>query len=170
MSHFSCNVCSKLCISRCPLLYFSPAFGQASATASGIFSFGAGNSAQPNPGAGVFTFGAKPADGASKPDVTTFSQIGTKRSMEDDAVSTKRGRASSGKAMHDASRVRFCVCVLFGSNTGPSYSTRTTMAIYRSFAVIGPSLWNRHPPSARPSLLSSKLSASLSLLKTCLCS
>src|SRR6218665_2229525 len=44
--------------------------------------------------------------------------------------------------------------------------TRTTMAMSRSFAVIAPSLWNRLPPSARASLLSSNLSTSLSLLKT----
>src|SRR6218665_425786 len=36
------------------------------------------------------------------------------------------------------------------------------------FSVIGPSLWNRLPPSARASLLSSNLSTSLSLLKICL--
>ena len=41
--------------------------------------------------------------------------------------------------------------------------TRTTMAMSRSFAVIAPSLWNRLPPSARASLLSSNLSTSLSL-------
>ena len=35
-------------------------------------------------------------------------------------------------------------------------------------SVIGPSLWNRLPPSARASLLSSNLSTSFSLLKTCL--
>src|SRR6218665_430067 len=46
--------------------------------------------------------------------------------------------------------------------------TRTTMAMSRSFAVIAPSLWKRLPPSARVSLLSSNLSTSLSLLKTCL--
>ena len=46
--------------------------------------------------------------------------------------------------------------------------TRTTMAMSRSFSVIGPSLWNRLQPSARPSLLSSNLSRSLSLLATCL--
>src|SRR6218665_379497 len=46
--------------------------------------------------------------------------------------------------------------------------TRTTRAMSRSFAVIAPSLWNRLPPSARSSLLSSNLSTSLSLLKTCL--
>ena len=46
--------------------------------------------------------------------------------------------------------------------------TRTTMATSRSVAVIGPSLWNRLPPSVRASLLSSNLSTSLSLLKTCL--
>src|SRR6218665_3253272 len=44
--------------------------------------------------------------------------------------------------------------------------TRTTMAMSRSFSVIGPSLWNRLPPSALASLLSSNLSTSLSLLKT----
>src|SRR6218665_1685932 len=43
-----------------------------------------------------------------------------------------------------------------------SSRTRTTMAMSRSFSVIGPSLWNRLPPS----LLSSNLSTSLSLLKT----
>ena len=37
-----------------------------------------------------------------------------------------------------------------------------------SFAVIAPSLWNRLPPLARAYLLSSNLSTSLSLLKTCL--
>src|SRR6218665_2881824 len=46
--------------------------------------------------------------------------------------------------------------------------TRTTMAMFRSFSVNAPSLWNRLPPSARASLLSSNLSTSLSLLKTCL--
>src|SRR6218665_1255387 len=46
--------------------------------------------------------------------------------------------------------------------------TRTTMAMSRTFSVIGPSLWNRLPPSARASLLSSNLSMSISLLKTCL--
>ena len=46
--------------------------------------------------------------------------------------------------------------------------TRTTMAMSRSFSVIAPSLWNRLPPSARASLLSSNLPTSLSLLKTCL--
>src|SRR6218665_3516320 len=44
---------------------------------------------------------------------------------------------------------------------------RTTMAMSRSFAVIAPALWIRLPPSARASLLSSTLSTSLSLLKTC---
>ena len=37
-----------------------------------------------------------------------------------------------------------------------------------SFSVAGPSPWNRLPPSARASFLSSNLSTSLSLLKTCL--
>ena len=46
--------------------------------------------------------------------------------------------------------------------------TRTIMAMSRAFAVIAPSFWNRLPPSARASLLSSNLSTSLSLLKTCL--
>ena len=46
--------------------------------------------------------------------------------------------------------------------------TRTIMAMSRSVSVIGPSLWNRLPPSARASLLSSNLSTSVSLLKTCL--
>src|SRR6218665_2843335 len=39
------------------------------------------------------------------------------------------------------------------------------MAMSRSFSVIGPSLWNRLPLSARASLLSPNLSTSLSLLK-----
>src|SRR6218665_3006423 len=47
-------------------------------------------------------------------------------------------------------------------------SRTITMAMCRSFAVIAPSLWNRLPPSARASLLSSSLSTSFSLLKTCL--
>ena len=46
--------------------------------------------------------------------------------------------------------------------------TKTTVARSGSFSVIGPSLWNRLPPSARASFLSSDLSTSLSLLKTCL--
>src|SRR6218665_741608 len=46
--------------------------------------------------------------------------------------------------------------------------TRTIMAVSKSFSVIGPSLWNRLTPSAQASFLSSNLSASLSLLKTCL--
>ena len=36
-----------------------------------------------------------------------------------------------------------------------------TMAKSRSFSVAGPSFWNRLPPSARASFLSSNLSASL---------
>src|SRR6218665_1921694 len=48
------------------------------------------------------------------------------------------------------------------------HRARTTKAMSRSFAVIAPSLWNRLPPSAGASLLSSNLSTSLSLLKTCL--
>ena len=48
--------------------------------------------------------------------------------------------------------------------------TRTTMAKSRFFSVAGPSLWNRLPPSARASFLSSNLFTSLSLLKTCLSS
>src|SRR6218665_568577 len=47
-------------------------------------------------------------------------------------------------------------------------SSRTTMAKSRSFSVAGPSLWNHFPPSACTSFLSSNLSTSLSLLKTCL--
>jgi len=43
---------------------------------------------------------------------------------------------------------------------------RTTMAQSRSFATIGPSLWNDLPSSLRLTLLSRSLSASLSLLKT----
>src|SRR6218665_3915123 len=43
-----------------------------------------------------------------------------------------------------------------------------TMAMSRSFVVIAPSLWNRLPPSARASLISSNHLSSLSLLKTCL--
>jgi len=45
---------------------------------------------------------------------------------------------------------------------------RTIMAMSRSFSVIRPFLWNRLPPLARASFLSSNLSTSLSLLKTCL--
>jgi len=40
------------------------------------------------------------------------------------------------------------------------------MAQTRSFATIGPSLWNALPSSLRLTLLSGSLSASLSLLKT----
>ena len=61
--------------------------------------------------------------------------------------------------------------VLYAPWTGGScffLRTRTTMAMSRSLAVIAPSLWNRLPPSAHASLLSSNLSTSLSLLKTCL--
>src|SRR6218665_822231 len=43
-----------------------------------------------------------------------------------------------------------------------------TMAMSRSLSVIGPSLWDRLPPSARAALLSSNLFTSLSFLKTCL--
>src|SRR6218665_2519783 len=46
--------------------------------------------------------------------------------------------------------------------------TRTTKAKSRSFSVAGPSLWNRLPPSARASFLSSSLYTFLALLKTCL--
>ena len=47
-------------------------------------------------------------------------------------------------------------------------SGQPCMAMSRSFPVIGPSLWNRLPPSARASLLSSNFSTFSSLLKTCL--
>jgi hypothetical protein len=43
---------------------------------------------------------------------------------------------------------------------------RTTMAQSRSFACIGPSLWNRLPPSLRSKILSSSISTSFSHLKT----
>src|SRR6218665_339016 len=61
--------------------------------------------------------------------------------------------------------------VLYVPLTGGKFfvhRTRTTMAKSRSFSVAGPSLWNRLPPSAHASFLSSNLSTSLSLLKTCL--
>src|SRR6218665_821767 len=38
----------------------------------------------------------------------------------------------------------------------------------RSFTVIGPLLWNHLPPASRNTFLSSNLSTSLALLKTCL--
>src|SRR6218665_1052487 len=53
--------------------------------------------------------------------------------------------------------------VLFAPGTGGSslsLGLRTTLAMSKSFSVIGPSLWNRLPPSARLSLLSSNLSTS----------
>ena len=43
---------------------------------------------------------------------------------------------------------------------------RTTMAQSRSFVCIGPSLWNRLPPSLRSTILSSSISTSFSHLKT----
>src|SRR6218665_937494 len=46
--------------------------------------------------------------------------------------------------------------------------TKTTMAKSRSFSLAGPSLWNCLPLSAHSSFLSSNLSTSLLLLKTCL--
>src|SRR6218665_1373607 len=46
--------------------------------------------------------------------------------------------------------------------------TKTTVAMSESFSIIGPSLWNRLPLSARSSFLSSDLSTSLSLVNTCL--
>src|SRR6218665_580647 len=45
---------------------------------------------------------------------------------------------------------------------------RSATLVLHYCPVIAPSLWNRLPPSARASLLSSNLSTSLSLLKTCL--
>jgi Reverse transcriptase (RNA-dependent DNA polymerase) len=46
--------------------------------------------------------------------------------------------------------------------------TRTTMAQSRSFASVGPSLWNALSPCFRSEILSGRLSSSLSHLKTCL--
>src|ERR1043165_5206218 len=43
---------------------------------------------------------------------------------------------------------------------------RTTMVQSRSFVCIGPSLWNRLPPSLRSTILSSGISISVSHLKT----
>src|SRR5678815_5472438 len=43
---------------------------------------------------------------------------------------------------------------------------RTTMAQSRSFVCIGPSLWNRLPPSLRSTILSSSISTSFSHLET----
>ena len=45
--------------------------------------------------------------------------------------------------------------------------SRTAMAQSRSFASIGPSLWNALSPSARTTILSGSLSSSFSFLKTC---
>ena len=45
---------------------------------------------------------------------------------------------------------------------------RTAMAQSRSFACIGPSLWNGLPPSVRSAILSGGVSSSFSRLKTCL--
>jgi hypothetical protein len=45
---------------------------------------------------------------------------------------------------------------------------RTAMAQSRSFACIGPSLWNGLPPSVRSAILSGSVSSSFSRLKTCL--
>ena len=45
--------------------------------------------------------------------------------------------------------------------------TRTAMAQSRSFASIGPSLWNALSPSVRSTILSSSLSSSFAFLKTC---
>ena len=45
--------------------------------------------------------------------------------------------------------------------------TRTSMAQSRSFAAIGPSLWNALSPSVRSTILSSRLSSSFDFLKTC---
>ena len=45
--------------------------------------------------------------------------------------------------------------------------SRTAMAQSRSFAAIGPSLWNALSPSARSTILSGTLSSSFAFLKTC---
>src|SRR5688572_1782759 len=45
---------------------------------------------------------------------------------------------------------------------------RTAMAQSRSFACIGPSLWNGLPPPVRSANLSGSLSSSFSKLKSCL--
>src|ERR1043165_7478661 len=45
---------------------------------------------------------------------------------------------------------------------------RTVMAQSRSFACIGPSLWNGLPPPVRSAILSGSLSSSFSKLKSCL--
>ena len=45
---------------------------------------------------------------------------------------------------------------------------RTAMAQSRSFACIGPSLWNGLPPPVRSAILSGSLSSSFSKLKSCL--
>ena len=46
--------------------------------------------------------------------------------------------------------------------------SRTAMAQARSFASIGPSLWNALSPSVRSKILSGSLSSSFAFLKTCL--
>ena len=46
--------------------------------------------------------------------------------------------------------------------------SRTAMAQSRSFASIGPSLWNALSPSVRSKILSGSLSSSFAFLKTCL--
>jgi len=45
--------------------------------------------------------------------------------------------------------------------------SRTAMAQSRSFASIGPSLWNSLSPSIRSTILSGTLSSSFAFLKTC---
>src|SRR6218665_1750078 len=67
------------------------------------------------------------------------------------------------KHLRDAIRLPPHPFVLYAPWTGGSFvpQTRTTMTMTRSFSIIGPSLWNHFPPSARASLLSSHLSTSL---------
>src|SRR6218665_2066328 len=77
------------------------------------------------------------------------------------------------KYLHDAIRLptsASSLCPLCSLDRQELFVPRTTIAMSRSYSVIGPSLWNHLPPSARASLLQPEptlnLSTSLSLLKT----
>ena len=59
-------------------------------------------------------------------------------------------------------------CASLHVRTCPARCPPSYVEFKKNEVTIAPSLWNRLPPSARASLLSSNLSTSLSLLKTCL--
>jgi len=86
-------------------------------------------------------------------------------------LKSQLGCAPTCKYLCDHIRPPISASSLFRLHSSQSHDlfmpyARTTMAHIRSFASIGPSLWNRLPPPLRSFILPAPLSSSLSRLKS----